>query len=371
MQAYIRFNKSLYYTLHYHEKKQKLGVAECLAAGNFLKDLQELDLRDKQYHLQRLTSLNETVTNRVLHIELTFHPTDKLRNREMVKLAEEYLQRMKLAHQPYLVYRHCDTIHPHMHLVMPGVQKDATRLVLSPADYHKSWNIVRDITLQYHLVQSLTAEERRQRPEQALKIKHREMALRPAIDRVLSKVLSQYKYSSMDALNAHLRLYNIEAYRGKEGSDMYIHRGLVFRVLDESGKPLAAYFKASDFDNKPTLDKLEKRMAETLKEELRQQHRQRVTTLLEWNITKKSMDLSTLEKVLQREQISIVWMKEGRGDTQKVFYVDHSTRAVFDGKELGNGYDAATLRQRLPQTQVQEQKQTLQHRQRHRLRYEL
>jgi len=74
---------------------------------------------------------------------------------------------------------------------------------------------------------------------------------------------------------------------------------------------------------------------------------------------------------LQREQISMVWMKEGRGDTQKVFYVDHSTRAVFDGNELGSGYDAGALRQRLPQTQIQEQKQKLQHRQRHQLRYEL
>src|SRR5438445_3176693 len=137
----------------------------------------------------------------------------------MVRLAEEYLQRMKLAHQPYLVYRHYDTLHPHMHVAMPGVQKDATRLILSPADYHKSWNIVRDMTLQYHLVQSPTAEERRQRPEQALKIKHREMALRPAIDRVLNKVLSQYKYPNMDALNALLRLYNLQAYRGKEDSD--------------------------------------------------------------------------------------------------------------------------------------------------------
>lgn len=370
MQAYIRFNKSIRYTLNYHEQKQKLGMAECLAAGNFLKDLRDLDLSDKRYHIQRLTSLNEAVTNRVLHIELTFHPKDKLTNQQMARLAEEYLQRMKLSHQPYLVYRHYDTFHPHMHLVMPGVQKDATRVVLGPAGYHKSWDIVRDMTLQYHLVQSPTAEERRQRQEQALKIKYREMALRPAIDRVLNKVLSQYKYPSMDALNAHLRLYNLQAYRGKEGSDVYIHHGLVFRVLDESGRPLAAYFKASDFDGSPTLDKLEKRMAETLKESLRQQHRQRVTTLLEWNITKKSMDLPTLEKALQREQISMVWMKEDRSENQKLFYVDHATRAVFDGGELG-GYDATTLRQRLPQTQVQEQKQTLQHRQRHRLRYEL
>ena len=81
--------------------------------------------------------------------------------------------------------------------------------------------------------------------------------------------------------------------------------------------------------------------------------------------------MTALEKALQREQISMVWMKDDRKDTQKLFFVDHATRAVFDGAELGSRYDAVTLRQRLPQTQVQEQKQVLQHRQRHRLRYEL
>lgn len=369
MHAYIRFNKSIYQALYYHEKKQKLGVAECIAAGNFLKDLHMLDFRDKQYHLQRLASLNEAVTNRVLHIVLSFHPTQKLSNLQMVGLAEEYLQRMKLVHQPYLVYRHRDTFHPHMHLVMPGVQTDATSVHLTPADYHKSWNITHEITLKHHLVQSATAEEAKKR--QVLKIKYCEMALRPSISNVLNKVLTQYKFPHLEGLNAVLRLYNLQVYRGKEGSYLYQHRGLVLKVLDENGKPLLGYFKASGFDDRPTLDKLEQRMAQNLRDGLRQQHRQRVTTLLEWNITKKIMDLPTLEKVLQREQISMVWMKEGRGDAQKVFYVDHSTRAVFDGNELGNGYDAATLRQRLPQTHVQEQKQTLQHRLRHRLRHEL
>jgi len=368
MQAHIRFNKSIYATLYYHEQKQKLSMAECIGAGNFLKDTPSLDFQDKQYQLQRLASLNEAVTNRVLHIALTFHPTEKLSNRQMAGLAAEYLQRMKLVHQPYLVYRHYDTLHPHMHVMMPGVQKDATRVHLTPADYHESWNITREIALQHHLVLSATVEETRQR--QVLKIKYREMALRPSINNVLKKVLPLYKYPDLDGLNAVLKLYNLQAYRGKEGSDMYLHRGLVLRVLDNNGGPLHGYFKASRFDGNPTLDKLEKRMAETLKESLRQQHRQRVTTLLEWNITKKSMDMPTLEKALQREQISMVWMKEGRSENQKLFYVDHATRAVFDGDELG-GYDATTLRQRLPQTQVQEQKQTLQHRQRHRLRYEL
>ncbi|HVU56052.1 MAG TPA: relaxase/mobilization nuclease domain-containing protein [Puia sp.] len=373
MRAHIRFNKRVYTTLYYHEEKQKLGVAECIAAGNFLKDLPDLAFRDKQYQLQRLASLNEAATNKVLHISLTFSPSEKISNQQMAGLAEEYLQRMKLAHQPYLVYRHYDTLHPHMHVVMPGVQKDATRLSLFWADYYESANIAREITLKHHLVPSPTAEEIRQRQGQAQKIKYGEMSLRPAIGYVLSKVLNQYKYPSLEGLNAHLRLYNLQIYRGREDSNMYLHRGLVFRVLDENGKPLLniGQFKASSIDKKLTLDRLEQRMAEGLKEPARQQHRQRVATLLEWHITKKNMDLSGLEKALQREQISMAWMDDGRSKDQKLFVIDHASKMVFDGHELGNGYDATTLRQRLAPTPIQEQKQVQQHQQRHRLRYEL
>ncbi|HEY8969283.1 MAG TPA: relaxase/mobilization nuclease domain-containing protein, partial [Puia sp.] len=253
MQAHIRFNKSIYYTLYYHEQKQKLGMAECIGAGNFLKDLPNLDLRDKQYHLQRLASLNEAVTNRVLHIALTFHPIEKLSNQQMAGLAGEYLERMKLGHQPYLVYRHYDTPHPHAHLVIAGVHKDATRVHLTPADYHESWNIAGEMTLKHHLAQSPSLEETRKR--QVLKIKYHEMPLRSSINNVLNKVLPMYKYPHLEGLNAVLKLYNLQAYRGKEGSDMHLHRGLVLRVLDNNGEPLHGYFKASSFDGKPTLDK--------------------------------------------------------------------------------------------------------------------
>jgi asparagine synthetase B (glutamine-hydrolysing) len=371
MQAQIRFTKSIYSTLRYHEHKEKLGVCECIAAGNFLKDLRELDFQDKQYHFQRLTGLNEAVTNRLVHISLTFHPSEKISNKEMAELAEEYVQRMKLANQPYLVYRHYDTPHPHMHVVLAGVHKDATRVHLTPADYYQSTNITRDITLKYHQVPVTTAEERKQRQGQALKVKYGQMPLRPAIGNVLRKVLHAYKYADLEGLNAVLKLWNVQAHRGKEDSEMYLNKGLAFRVLDDNGKPLLGHFKASGFDVGATLPKLEILMAQTLKEASRQQHRQRVTTLLEWHITKKHMDLPTLEKSLQREQISMVWMKDRRGDSEKLFYVDHSSRAVFGGHELGSGYEAATLRQRLPAVQVQEQKQVLQHRQRHQLSHAL
>ncbi|HVW60104.1 MAG TPA: hypothetical protein VHC48_08725 [Puia sp.] len=80
----------------------------------------------------------------------------------------------------------------------------------------------------------------------------------PALSNVLEKVVGQYKYTSLEELNAVLRLYNAEAYRGREESRLYKTRGLIYRVLDEKGRATSSQIKASDFDSKPTLDRLEK-----------------------------------------------------------------------------------------------------------------
>jgi len=182
---------------------------------------------------------------------------------------------------------------------------------------------------------------------------------------VLEKVIPLYKYTSMDELNAVLRLYNMEAYKGKEDSHLYQYRGLVYRILGEDGRPVGRHVKASQFDNRPTLERLEREFASHQTETQRPQHRQRVTATLEWNMVKKNMDLPTFRKALEKERISMVWLSGKYENAQNIFYVDHETKAVFDGRQLGERYDAVALRQRLVQTIVLEERQVLQQRQRH------
>ena len=57
----LRSQKSVHGVLYYHEQKLKQGVAECLYAGNMIKDARDLTLKDKQFYLQRLESLNDRV----------------------------------------------------------------------------------------------------------------------------------------------------------------------------------------------------------------------------------------------------------------------------------------------------------------------
>jgi hypothetical protein len=247
-------------------------------------------------------------------------------------------------------------------LVSTNIRHDGELLKITKGDYYRTISLCKKIEGEYQL--KVAGQKRRQEPSEgyAAKIKHGQMPVMASLNRVLEKVLGLYKCTSLEEQNAVLRLYNVQALKGSEGSKLYQRRGLVFRILDNEGKPVRGYVKASLFDSKPTLERLERQFALNRGDVLREQHRQRVVATLAWNMTKKGMDLPTLEKELQRQRISVVWSKK----RESVFYVDHETKAVFDGARLGERYNAAALRDRLVSVQVQEQVLSQHQHQRHR-----
>lgn len=71
-------------------------------------------------------------TEVVGHISLSFHKDDKPRLTDgfMAGLAREYMQRMGITDTQYIVVRHTDTEHPHLHILYNRVKYD-TKLVRS------------------------------------------------------------------------------------------------------------------------------------------------------------------------------------------------------------------------------------------------
>lgn len=61
------------------------------------------------------------------HISLSFHKADapKLTDGFMTELAREYMQRMGITDTQYMIVRHTDTEHPHLHILYNRVRYDA------------------------------------------------------------------------------------------------------------------------------------------------------------------------------------------------------------------------------------------------------
>ena len=342
-------------TLSYNEEKLEAGQARCLDAGNFAKDIKDLTWEDKLYHFTRLTLLNEKIIKPGLHISLNFHPTDKLSDAQLVQISREYLDKMGFGGQPYLIYCHTDAAHPHAHLATTYIRRDGTKINVPKKQYYYSQQIAREMEQRYHLAESGKRDRRQDMTKQPVTIHYGKVPTTPALSNVLDKVVGHYKYTSIEELNAVLRLYNVEAYRGKEGSRLYKYKGLIYRVLNEKGGPTGSQIKASRFDTKPTLAKLEKQFQINRGEARRPEYAQHIQAAVDWALRQRQMDLAGLQKALQKERITMVRMKD-----ERLFYVDHQNRAVFDARQLGERYHGKGLEQRCapPLTAEQQQEQT-------------
>ena len=80
--------------------------------------------------------------------------------------------------------------------------------------------------------------------------------------------------------------------------------------------------------------------------------------------------MTGLQKALQGQRITMVWMKNKKNGERELFYVDHQTRAVFSARQLGERYHGKGLEQRCAppltpeQLQAQEQKRVQQQKER-------
>jgi len=76
------------------------------------------------------------------HISLSFHPKDapRLTDEFMTELAREYMQRMGITDTQYMIVRHTDTEHPHLHILYNRVKYDA-KLVPDSNERHRSTKI--------------------------------------------------------------------------------------------------------------------------------------------------------------------------------------------------------------------------------------
>jgi hypothetical protein len=96
--------------------------------------------------------MNERVSKPVGHISLDFSAQDreKLSNPLMVKIARDYMKRMGITDTQYIIARHFDKQHPHIHLVFNRVDNDG-RTISDSNDRYRSEKICKELTEKYGL----------------------------------------------------------------------------------------------------------------------------------------------------------------------------------------------------------------------------
>jgi hypothetical protein len=139
--------------LDYQEAKVAKGVGELLAtnmAGTTVKELSH------EFGLVR--SLRPNLGKAVLHVSLSVDKEEILSNEQFVKIAEKYMDDMQYNNCQYLIYRHTDKEHPHIHLIINRVQFNG-EVLSDKHDYKRSESAIRLIEKGYGLKQLLSSEK--------------------------------------------------------------------------------------------------------------------------------------------------------------------------------------------------------------------
>lgn len=348
MVAKITIPKSIEAALNYNEKKVQKGAAECLCAANYLSEATNMNFYQKLNGFKMLNDLNSRATTKTIHISLNFDPSEKLSIGKLIEVANMYMEKIGFGQQPFLVYKHEDAGHPHIHIVSTTIKEDGSRISTHNIGRNQSEKARKEIEQQYGLIK---AERQQQLMKPGIKPVDVEKAIygksetKRSISNVVSVVFSQYKFTSLPEFNAALKQFNVIADRGKEEGRIYKNRGLVYRILDSDGNKVGVPIKASSIGCNPILNSLEKKFTanEVAKEPLKQRTKNTIDECLQLS----AGSMKNLVTVLKQRNISTVLRQNAEGRLYGITFVDNQNKVVFNGSDLGKGYSAAALQSKL------------------------
>jgi len=348
MVAKITIPKSIEAVLNYNEKKVQKGAAECLHAANYLSEAKNMNFHQKLNGFEMLNNLNSRATTKTIHISLNFDPSEKLSNDNLVEVANVYMEKIGFGQQPFLVYKHEDAGHPHIHIVSTTIKEDGSRINTHNIGRNQSEKARKEIEQQYGLI---NAERQQQLMKHGIKQVDAQKAVygksetKRSISNVVGAVFNQYKFASLPEFNAALKQFNVVADSGKEEGRIFKHHGLVYRILDSDGNKVGVPIKASSIGCKPILDNLEKKF--TANEVAKKSLKQRTKNTIDECLQLSSGSIKNLVMILKQKNIYTLLRQNAEGRLYGITFVDNQNKVVFNGSDLGKGYSAAALQTRL------------------------
>lgn len=334
--------------LNYNENKVREGKAECLYAAGYLREAEDMNFYQKLEGFERLNALNSRATTKTLHISLNFDPSEKIHNERLITIASDYMEKIGFGSQPWLIYRHNDAGHPHIHIVTTTIQADGRRIDTYNIGRNQSEKARKEIEQVYGLV---CAENQKRllyksiTPVQVEKIGYGKTETKKSITNVVNAVLNTYRYCSLPEFNAILKAYNLAADRGQQDSRIYKNRGLVYRILDANGNKVGVPIKASSLNSKPMLEKLE---ALFEKNKVRKEpFKIHLKNAINQVLTQQPRDMAMFIHLLEQKNIATVLRQNDQGRIYGVTFVDRNNKCVFNGSDISKSYSAAHLAEKL------------------------
>lgn len=149
--------------LDYDLKQEKGRVIDTNMAGRTPRELAA--------EFGEIRRLRPKVDKAVLHVSLSAAPGEKLSDAQWREIGQRYLQGMGFKDNQFLITRHTDTDHEHIHILANRITFGG-EVVSDSLDYSRQERIVREIERQYQLEQVAPSHEAKRRAYTRGEIEH-------------------------------------------------------------------------------------------------------------------------------------------------------------------------------------------------------
>ncbi|WP_394373229.1 relaxase/mobilization nuclease domain-containing protein [Pedobacter agri] len=318
-------------------------------ASGFAGEIERMTLMQKLGRFKRLTELNSKTKTNAIHISLNFHPSDELSTQKLQMIAAEYMERIGFGAQPFLVYQHRDSAHPHVHIATTNIDRHGERIDINKIGYRLSEPARKALEEKFELIR---AEGNTPVQRESIELRrYGERPTRQVIGNLATRVMQEYAFSSFADFRTVCEYFGVWADRGEKGSPMFEKNGLQYFLLDNKGRPQGVPIKASDFYAKPTMANLEKRYArgQQKKENLKVDLREKLNQVL---MTNGQLSKERFVKDLDMRSVKVLFRLSDQGKLYGLTSIDLERKVIFNGSELGKAYSAKAIGEMLMQTET-------------------
>ena len=280
---------------------------------------------------------NNKTEKPVRHISLNPDPSDKVSDDRFMQMAEQYMKEMGYASQPYIVYKHTDIERPHIHIVTTCVQLDGSKIPDS-YDHQSSMAACRRLEKAFDLI---PANDKTQQHEKPIfkPVEYSKGDVKSQMAAVIPYLPKYYSFTNLGTYNSLLSLFNITAEPISGEANGVAKKGLVYFALNTKGEKTGKPFKSSLFGKHAGLESLEMHFEKSKTVMAKHSSKTILKNSIE-AVMHMANGESNFKRQLLEQGINVVVRRNNKGRVYGVTFVDHESRSVWNGSQLGKNLSA-------------------------------